>query len=37
MSRAFAYSRVWTPDQKTDNQVEEIAGAGFSVQFRRTV
>ena len=36
MSRAFAYTRVSTPDQTTNNQVEEIAGAGFSVQARRT-
>ena len=37
MSRVFAYARVSTPDQTTDNQVNEIAGAGFTVQPRRMV
>lgn len=37
MSRAFAYTRVSTTDQTTDNQVEEIASAGFHMQPRRTV
>jgi putative DNA-invertase from lambdoid prophage Rac len=31
MSRVFAYCRVSTTDQTTDNQVQEIAAAGFSV------
>ena len=29
MSRTFAYCRVSTGDQTTDNQVREIAAAGF--------
>ena len=35
MSRVFAYTRVSTPEQTTDNQVEEIRTAGFAVQPRR--
>jgi hypothetical protein len=31
MSRVFAYCRVSTVDQTTENQVREIAGAGFAV------
>ena len=37
MSRVFAYCRVSTQDQSTENQVLEIANAGFSVTPRRTV
>lgn len=31
MSRLFAYCRVSTADQTTDNQVKEIEAAGFAV------
>lgn len=37
MSRVFAYCRVSTVDQTTDNQVTEIALAGFSVIPQRTI
>lgn len=37
MSRVFAYCRVSTSDQTTDNQVLEIAAAGFQVSSQRTV
>lgn len=37
MSRVFAYCRVSTQDQTTENQVLEIANAGFSVSQLRTV
>lgn len=37
MSRVFAYCRVSTGDQTTDNQVREIEGAGFHVDAKRTV
>jgi len=37
MSRVFAYCRVSTSDQTTENQVQEIAAAGFEVALRRTV
>lgn len=37
MSRVFAYCRVSTTDQTTDNQVQEIASAGFQVTPQRTV
>ena len=37
MSRTFAYLRVSTPEQTTDNQLGEIRGAGFAVQPRRVV
>lgn len=37
MSRTFAYCRVSTSDQTTDNQVQEIAAAGFSVTKARTI
>ena len=37
MARTFAYCRVSTADQTTDNQVREIEGAGFNVEPRRTV
>lgn len=37
MSRVFAYCRVSTADQTTDNQVQEIAAAGFNVTPQRTI
>ena len=37
MSRLFAYCRVSTADQTTDNQVQEIRAAGFNVDPKRIV
>lgn len=37
MARTFAYCRVSTADQTTDNQVREIAAAGFHVEPKRVV
>ncbi len=37
MSRVFAYCRVSTAGQTTENQVREIQAAGFSVDKRRIV
>lgn len=37
MARTFAYCRVSTADQTTDNQVREIEGAGFTVEPKRIV
>ncbi len=37
MARTFAYCRVSTADQTTDNQVREIAAAGFTVDPKRVV
>ncbi|TCM51114.1 putative DNA-invertase from lambdoid prophage Rac [Rhizobium sp. PP-F2F-G48] len=37
MSRLFAYVRVSTNGQTTDNQIGEIRDAGFEVQVRRVV
>src|SRR3954452_2953173 len=37
MSRTFAYLRVSTPGQTTDNQLQEIRAAGFSIEPRRVV
>jgi putative DNA-invertase from lambdoid prophage Rac len=37
MSRVFAYCRVSTTDQTTENQVREIAGAGFAAESHRIV
>jgi putative DNA-invertase from lambdoid prophage Rac len=37
MSRVFAYCRVSTTDQTTENQAREIAAAGFQVDPRRLV
>ena len=37
MSRVFAYCRVSTLDQTTDNQVQEIAAAGFQVLPQRMI
>ena len=36
MSRSFAYCRVSTSDQTTENQISEIRTAGFDVENRRT-
>lgn len=35
--RVFAYCRVSTNDQSTENQLREIASAGFAVSNRRTM
>ena len=37
MSRTFAYLRVSTVDQTTENQLREIEAAGFAAQARRVV
>ncbi|PNQ03694.1 recombinase family protein [Sphingobium fuliginis] len=37
MARTFAYCRVSTADQTTDNQVREIEAAGFAVDPKRVV
>lgn len=37
MSRIFAYCRVSTGDQTTDNQVREIEAAGFRIEPKRVV
>lgn len=37
MSRVFAYCRVSTTDQTTENQVQEIANAGFAVDPKRVI
>lgn len=37
MSRVFAYCRVSTTDQTTENQAQEIAQAGFAVTQARTI
>jgi putative DNA-invertase from lambdoid prophage Rac len=37
MSRLFAYARVSTSEQTTDNQLREISAAGFSIEHKRTV
>jgi putative DNA-invertase from lambdoid prophage Rac len=37
MSRVFAYCRVSTNEQTTDNQLQEIWGAGFNVDPKRTI
>jgi putative DNA-invertase from lambdoid prophage Rac len=37
MSRTFAYVRVSTAGQTTDNQLQEIAAAGFAIEPRRVV
>lgn len=37
MGRTFAYCRVSTGDQTTDNQVREIEAAGFAVDAKRIV
>lgn len=37
MTRIFAYCRVSTADQTTDNQVQEIEAAGFAVTKQRVI
>ena len=37
MARTFAYCRVSTTDQTTDNQVREIEASGFSIDPKRIV
>ena len=37
MTRVFAYCRVSTADQTTDNQVQEIAASGFVVNGPRII
>lgn len=37
VSRTFAYTRVSTADQTTDNQIREIAAAGFTVEPHRVI
>jgi putative DNA-invertase from lambdoid prophage Rac len=37
MARTFAYCRVSTADQTTDNQIREIEAAGFSVDPKRVL
>jgi putative DNA-invertase from lambdoid prophage Rac len=37
MARTFAYCRVSTADQTTDNQAREIEGAGFRVDPKRVI
>jgi putative DNA-invertase from lambdoid prophage Rac len=37
MSRVFAYCRVSTTDQTTDNQAREIQAAGFAIQPKRII
>lgn len=37
MSRVFAYCRVSTADQTTENQIQEIRAAGFEIEERRVI
>jgi putative DNA-invertase from lambdoid prophage Rac len=37
VSRVFAYCRVSTSEQTTENQVQEIAAAGFAIEQQRVV
>jgi putative DNA-invertase from lambdoid prophage Rac len=37
VARIFAYCRVSTADQTTDNQIREIEGAGFKVDPKRVI
>ena len=37
MARVFAYCRVSTAEQTTDNQIQEIATAGFDVKPQRAI
>lgn len=37
MSRVFAYARVSTVDQTTENQIEEIKAAGYQVEQQRFI
>jgi putative DNA-invertase from lambdoid prophage Rac len=37
MSRVFAYCRVSTTEQTTENQMMEIRGAGFAIKPHRVI
>jgi putative DNA-invertase from lambdoid prophage Rac len=37
MSRTFAYCRVSTTDQTTENQAQEIRAAGFQLEPQRVI
>jgi putative DNA-invertase from lambdoid prophage Rac len=37
MSRVFAYARVSTIEQTTENQLREIKAAGFNIEAKRTI
>ena len=37
MSRVFAYARVSTLEQATENQLREIRAAGFNIEAKRTI
>ena len=37
VGRAFAYCRVSTSDQTSENQIQEIGSAGFTVDAKRIV
>lgn len=37
MSRVFAYCRVSTADQTTENQIREIEAAGFKIEAKRVI
>src|SRR5450830_875291 len=37
VTRVFAYCRVSTAEQTTDNQIQEIAAAGFEVKPQRAI
>jgi predicted site-specific integrase-resolvase len=37
MSRTFAYARVSTIEQETENQIAEIKAAGFALEQQRTI
>ncbi len=37
MSRVFAYCRVSTADQTTENQAQEIAASGFAIERHRVI
>lgn len=37
MSRAFAYCRVSTAEQTTENQIQEIRAAGFKIEEHRVI
>ena len=37
MTRVFAYCRVSTAEQTTDNQIQEIAASGFQIDSRRII
>lgn len=37
MARVFAYTRVSTPSQTSENQIREIEAAGFAVEPRRII